>query len=233
MTLLFSLIFAALAGPAEDLALASSKVATEGVRMEAFERLVALGATDMDVVTKVSQAEGGDARQRWVAIRALGRIGGDRSRGILIGLSKDPMPAIRAASAAAMGDFGDEAFVPYLVQLIQDPAVIVRAGSATALSSMGDERAVEALSDALRDKKNTFRGRSIWVRKYFVEALGGTGSKGAYPALLRAMDDPDDEVAARVLPALEKIAGFSYKSGRTSKQEKEAWRRYVSDQLRQ
>jgi HEAT repeat protein len=214
------------------LALASSKAASEEVRMGAFERLVALGATDMNVVTEVSQADDGDARQRWVAIRALGRIGGDRSRGILIGLSKDPMPAIRAASAAAMGDFGDEAFVPYLVQLIQDPAVIVRAASATALSAMGDERAVEALSDALRDKKNTFRGRSIWVRKYFVEALGGTGSKGAYPALLRAMDDPDGEVVAKVIPALEKIAGFSYSSGRTSKQEQEAWRRYVSDQLR-
>ena len=150
----------------------------------------------------------------------------------MIGLSKDPMPAIRAASAAAMGDFGDEAFVPYLVALVQDPAVIVRAAAATALSSMGDARAVSALSDALRDKKNTFRGRSIWVRKYFVEALGGTGSKDAYPALLRAMDDPDGEVAAKVIPALEKIAGFSYSSGRTSKQEKEAWRRYVSDQLR-
>jgi hypothetical protein len=232
MTLLLSLVFAAFGGPSEDLALASSKAASEEVRMGAFERLVALGATDMDVVTKVSQADDGDARQRWVAIRALGRIGGDRSRGILIGLSKDPMPAIRAASAAAMGDFGDEAFVPYLVQLIQDPAVIVRAASATALSAMGDERAVEALSDALRDKKNTFRGRSIWVRKYFVEALGGTGSKDAYPALLRAMDDSDGEVVAKVIPALEKIAGFSYSSGRTSKQEQEAWRRYVSDQLR-
>lgn len=232
MTLLISLIFAVFAAPAEDLALASSKAASEEVRMEAFDRLVALGATDMNVVTEVSQAEDGDARQRWVAIRALGQIGGDRSRGILIGLSKDPMPAIRAASAAAMGDFGDQVFVPYLVQLVQDPAVIVRAASATALSAMGDGRAVEALSDALRDKKNTFRGRSIWVRKYFVEALGGTGSKSAYPALLRAMDDPDGEVAAKVIPALEKIAGFSYSSGRTSKQEQEAWRRYVSDQLR-
>ena len=232
MTILLSLVFAAFAGPTEDLALASSKVASEAVRMEAFERLVALGATDMDVVSKVSQEEDADARQRWVAIRALGQIGGDRSRGILIGLSKNPMPAIRAASAAAMGDFGDEAFVPYLVELVQDPAVIVRAASATALSSMGDGRAVKALSDALRDKKNTFRGRSIWVRKYFVDALGGTGSKDAYPALLRAMDDSDAEVVAKVIPALEKIAGFSYKSGRTSQQEQEAWRRYISDQLR-
>ena len=162
----------------------------------------------------------------------LGQVQGDRSRNILIGLSKDPMPAIRAAAAAAMGDFGEEAFVPYLIALVQDPAVIVRAAAAQSLAGMGDGRAVAALSDALQDKKNTFRGRSIWVRKYFVEALGGTGSKDAYPALLRAMDDPDETVSAMVIPALEQIAGFSYKQGRTAAQEQEAWRRYVSDQIR-
>ena len=97
---------------------------------------------------------------------------------------------------------------------------------------MGDGRAVRALSEALQDKKNTFRGRSIWVRKYFVEALGSTGSTDAYPALLRAMDDTDESVSSMVIPALEKIAGFSYKEGRTAAQEQEAWRRYVADQLR-
>jgi len=232
MMILLSMIAAAVAGPQEDLALASSKAATEFTRMEAFQRLVDLGATDMDWVSQVSQDADADARQRWVAVRVLGQVQGDRSRNILIGLSKDPMPAIRAAAAAAMGDFGEEAFVPYLIALVQDPAVIVRAAAAQALAGMGDGRAVAALSDALQDKKNTFRGRSIWVRKYFVEALGGTGSKDAYPALLRAMDDPDETVSAMVIPALEQIAGFSYKEGRTAAQEQEAWRRYVSDQIR-
>jgi HEAT repeat protein len=232
MMMWISMLGAALAGPAEDLALAASKGASDEVRMEAFERLVTLGATDMELVGRISQEADAEARQRWVAVRVLGQVQGDRSRNILIGLSKDPMPAIRAAASAAMGDFGEEAFVPYLVTLIQDPAVIVRAAAAQALSTMGDTRAVSALSDALQDKKNTFRGRSIWVRKYFVEALGGIGSVQAYPALLRAMDDPDETVSALVIPALEQVAGFSYKEGRTTAQEKEAWRRYVSDQLR-
>lgn len=232
VSILLSMIGLALASPQDDLALASSKAATDAVRMAAFKRLVDLGSTDMDWVTKVGQDGEADSRQRWVAIRVLGQIQGDRSRNLLIGLSKDPEPAIRAASAAAMGDFGDDAFVPYLIALIQDPAVIVRASSAQALTQMGDGRAVEALSAALQDKKNTFRGRSIWVRKYFVEALGGIGSVDAYPALLRAMDDSDQSVAAMVIPALERIAGFSYKEGRTAAQEQEAWRRYVADQVR-
>ena len=226
------LLGVAVAGPQEDLALAASKGATDETRMAAFQRLVDLGSTDMDWVSQVGQDGDADTRQRWVAIRVLGQIQGDRSRNLLIGLSKDPEPAIRAAASAAMGDFADDAFIPYLIGLIQDPAVIVRAPAAQALSQMGDARAVRVLSEALQDKKNTFRGRSIWVRKYFVEALGGTGSKEAYPALLRAMDDTDESVSSMVIPALEKIAGFSYKEGRTAAQEEEAWRRYVADQLR-
>ena len=228
-----AIIAAAMAGPDEDLALAASKEASESVRMEAFERLVALGSTDMDLVTTVSQDDDADARLRWVAVRALGQIKGDRARNVLIGLVSDPMPAIRAASASAMGDYGHADFVPYQIRLIQDPAVIVRASAAKALSMSGDKRAVDVLTEALQDKKNTFRGRSIWVRKYFVEALGGIGSANAYPALLRSMDDPDAEVVAAVIPALEKIAGFSYKEGRTDQQEKEAWKRFITNELRQ
>jgi HEAT repeat protein len=232
MLIIFSLVAAVWAGPVEDLALAASKEATEVQRMAAFERIVALGSTDMARVSEVSQDDAADARQRWVAVRALGQIKGDRAKNILIGLVTDPMPAIRAASASAMGDYDHADCVPYLVRLVQDPAVIVRAAAATALNQSGDQRAVAVLSEALFDKKNTYRGRSIWVRKYFVEALGGIGSTEAYPALLRSMDDPDQEVVARVIPALEKIAGFSYSEGRTSKKETEAWRRFISNELR-
>lgn len=222
----------AIAGPQEDLALASSKTASEADRMAAFERLVALGSTDMELVSRVSQDDAADARQRWVAVRSLGQIKGDRARNILIGLVSDPMPAIRAAAAAAMGDYGHDDFVPPLMGLIQDPAVIVRASAAKALSQSGDQRAVEVLTAALDDKANTFRGKSVWVRKYFVEALGSIGSTDAYPALLRALDDADETVAAQVIPALEKVAGFSYSEGRTAKQEREAWRRFVTNELR-
>jgi HEAT repeat protein len=226
------LIAAALAGPVEDLALAASKGAEESVRMEAFQRLVDLGSTDMSHVSSVSNDDEADARHRWVAIRTLGHIKGDRARNQLIALSSNPMPAIRSAAVAAMGDYAHEAFVPYLTERVQDPAVIVRAAASLALAECGDDRGVKALSDALLDKKNTFRGRSIWVRKYFVEALGDIGSTSAYPALLRAIDDPDEMVASAVLPALEKIAGFSYSEGRSSVQEKEAWRRHLNSELR-
>ena len=52
----------AMAGPQEDLVLASSKTASEADRMAAFERLVALGSTDMELVSRVSQDDAADAR---------------------------------------------------------------------------------------------------------------------------------------------------------------------------
>jgi HEAT repeat protein len=232
MTLFILLLATALADAPGDLEIASSKDVSDAIRMEAFERLVDLGSTDMAYVSEIAQSEAADTRLRWVAIRALGQIKGDRARNLLISLSEDPQPAIRTAACGAMGDFGHEDFVPYLVRLVQDPAVIVRATATQSLAAMGDERAIDALSDALQDKKNTFRGQSIWVRKYFVEALGGIGSKKGYPALLRVIDDADATVSGAVIPALESIAGFSYKEGRSESQEREAWRRFLSNELR-
>ena len=232
MIAMLTLLATVWAGPAEDLETASSKKIEQTLRMAAFQRLVDLGATDMSHVTKVAQNEEADARQRWVAIRVLGKIGGDRAKTLLINLSSNPMPAIRSAASSAMGDHASEDFIPYLMERVQDSAVIVRAAASQALAQCGDKRAVDVLSQALLDKKNTFRGRSIWVRKYFVEALGDIGSTAAYPALLRAIDDADESVASAVLPALEKIAGFSYSEGRSSLQEKEAWRRHLNSELR-
>jgi HEAT repeat protein len=232
MTFIVLLLASAMADAPDDLKLAASKDVSDAVRMEAFDRLVELGTTDMAHVTAVAQSEADDTRLRWVAIRSLGQIKGDRARNLLIGLSEDPQPAIRTAACGAMGDFGHEDFVPYLIRLVQDPAVIVRATATQALSQVGDERAIEALSAALQDKKNTFRGRSIWVRRYFVDALGEIGSKKGYPALLRVIDDGDETVSAAVIPALEAIAGFSYKEGRSEVQEREAWRRFLNNELR-
>ena len=125
----------ALAGPQEDLALASQRPPR---RPTAWRRLSAWwpwAPPTWSFVSRVSQDDAADARQRWVAVRSLGQIKGDRARNILMGLVSDPMPAIRAAAAAAMGDYGHDDFGAPLIGLIQDPAVIVRASAAKALSS--------------------------------------------------------------------------------------------------
>jgi len=215
-----------------DLTTAASKDLSETVRMAAFGRLVELGSTDMAVVSETSVDDAADARKRWVSIRALGKIRGDRSRDLLTRLIDDPMPAIRTAAAGAMGDFGDHSFLAKLNAKLADPAVIVRAAAAAAVGQIGDGSSVKFLSDALDHRRSFFRGRSLWVRRHYVEAMGAIGDKGAYPALLRSLNDKDETVIAAAVDALERIAGFDFSKGRTADKEREAWRRWVSAQLR-
>ena len=222
--LLFSL--AALANPREDLALASNDEAPEAARMAAFDRLVDNGATDIAHVSQVSITEDADTRERWVAIRVLGKVRGDRARELLLGLLEDPQPAIRTAAAQALGDMGDGSVVASLNARLQDPAIIVRAAAAEALGKLREEAAVQALSVALGARDNFYRGASLWVRRHYVASLGEIGSMEAVPTLTRCLDDADAAVVRQAVAAFEAIAGFSYAEGRDFGQQREAWRRW-------
>ena len=159
----------------------------------------------------------------------LGQIKGDRARNILIGLVSDPCRD--SGGGCSDGRLRPRRLRAPLIGLIQDPAVIVRASAAKALSVRRPARRRGAGRRAGRQGEH-LPGQERLGSKYFVEALGSIGSTDAYPALLRALDDADETVAAQVIPALEKVAGFSYSEGRTAKQEREAWRRFVTNELR-
>lgn len=226
--LLFSLLAAA--GPREDLVLAANDEAPEATRMAAFERLVTNGATDLSDVSRVATTEDADTRQRWVAIRVLGKLRGDRPRTLLLGLLDDPQPAIRTAAAQALGDLGDGTVARALSARLQDPAIIVRAAAAEALGKLRAESAVDPLSAALSARDNYYRGSSLWVRRHYVHSLGEIGSREAIPALQRCLDDTDTEVVREAVRAFEAIAGFSYAEGRDFGQQREAWRRWAGAQ---
>jgi len=200
--------------------------------MEAFERLVAVGMTDIGTVTRVALDDEGDTRKRWVAIRALGKIQGDRAEQTLEVLAKNAEPAIRAAAVQSMGDLGSGRVSPILIEKLTDPAVIVRAGAAEALCKVGDHTAVEPLSAALRSRDNFYRGSSLWVRRHYVASLGCIGSRKAIPALLAALDDKDPSVQQSAVLAFRQVAGFSYGDGRSPEEEVQAWKRWAADQLK-
>ncbi len=230
-SLLLSLSLPVLAGPDQDMAMASDPELPVAARQEAFDRIVALGATDIGMVRELATDGDADTRKRWVAIRALGHIGGAQADQILEGLLSDPQPAIRAAAVGGLGEIADRQHTDEIAGLLTDPAIIVRAEAAAALGAMGDPKAVTPLSKALDDTTNFHRGTSLWVRRHYVVALGDIGDKDAVPALLRALDDADPVVSAEVIPAFEKIGGFSMGEGRTPDQERDAWRRWASAQV--
>ena len=218
------------ADPVADLRQASDPDLPQGARMEAFERLVRTGTTDISLVSEVCSSDD-DTRRRWVACRVLGQVGGARSRGILVALLKDGEPAMRTAAAQSLGDLGDDTAWSELTPLLQDPAVIVRSGAAEALGKLRNPAAVPALKEALFASSSYHRGQSMWVRRHYVDALGEIGHRSAVPVLLKALDDPDDQVVAAVVPAFEKVAGFSYDEGRSDFEVKAAWRRWAQAQV--
>jgi HEAT repeat protein len=223
----------AAAGAVQDLGQAADPSLPKAAREEAFARLVAGGVTDLGPLEKAAlDTRSGDTRGRWVAIRALGKVGGDQARRLLAQLAADPEPAIRAAAAHALGDLGDPSMGANVVDLLADPAVIVRAAAAEAACRLSTREAVEPLSQALLASDGYYRGSSLWVRRHYVDALGCIGGRGALPALLRALDDRDESVATGAVDALEKLAGFSYEEGRSPEEQKEAWRRWAQAQLR-
>lgn len=230
--LLALLLSVALAGTTQDLAQAADADLPEAARTAAFERVVTAGTTDLGVVGRVAMNDKADTRTRWVAVRALGQIRGDQAKTMLLELTENPEPAIRAAATQALGDFGDARVGPTLHGRLDDPAIIVRAAAAEALCRVGDASAVAPLDRALSAKDNYYRGRSLWVRRHYVAALGCIGSREAIPVLLRLLDDADDSVVASSVLAFRDIAGFSYGDGRSKAQELEAWRRWANDQLK-
>lgn len=232
LSLLLVLSGLALAAPEDDLNLAAASDVPVVARQEAFDRLVVLGLTDTALVLRVAQDTSEDTRRRWVAIRVLGNVKGDRAEQALLALLSDPQPAIRAAAVGALGDTGKMGHTPAVMALLEDPAIIVRAEAAVALGKLRDPRAVPALSKALQAKSAWRNAQSLWVRKHYVLALGSIGHKDGIPALLRALDDEDPIVAEAAIPALEQVGGFSMGEGRTPEQQREAWRRWAQAQSR-
>ncbi len=231
LTALLLLGQVARATPQQDLDLASRPDLPERNRMEAFDRLVAGGSTDISLIAQVASNENADTRERWVAIRVLGKVGGDRPRSLLVALLEDPQPAIRAAATQALGDVADARVSGAVALRLQDPAIIVRAAAAEALGKIGDADTVAALAQALLSRDNWYRGSSLWVRRHYVDSLGQIGSRKAIPTLLRCLDDADPQVVAGALGAFEAVAGFSYAEGRDSERQREAWRRWGQAQL--
>ena len=216
----------------EDLLLAASSEQSESVRLAAFERLVQSGATSARYVSTLSVDATAATRQRWVAIRALGHIGGPAAESALLSLLDDPEPAIRTAAVGALGELGSTSNSAAVASCLTDPAIIVRAAATESLSRLRDPTTISALALALEDPSNYHRGTSLWVRRHYVLALGEIGDVHALPVLLRVMEDSDPEVAAASLTAFERIAGFSFADGRSPEEEQEAWRRWASGQVR-
>jgi HEAT repeat protein len=223
--LLLALFARALAGVPEDLEAAANDDLPMSVRQEAFGRLCKEGSTRE--VVRLARLEGTPAPQKWVAVRSLGPNPSPEARDALVELLGAKDAPVRMAVMAAMGVKGDKALGGRVAAKLDDPAILVRAAAADALAQLKDAGTLADLDRALGDPSNIYRGQSLWVRRHFVDAITAIGTDEAPRLLVKRIDDDDPLVVEAALHGLETVAGFSYGSGRTAQEEKEAWRRWA------
>ena len=165
MVSLFFCVSVAFANAEIDLKLAADAKANEKQRMEAFDRLVSLGGTNLRLVLDTAGNPAADLRLRWVSIRVLGQVGGAPVLNLLPTLIQDEDPSIRAAVCRAFGDLRSKSHVKLVGARLKDRAIIVRAAAAAALGQIGASDSVDQLGEALEDESNWLSDQSLWVRQ--------------------------------------------------------------------
>jgi len=225
---LFSLVYADIGS---DLKLASNTTLEKSLRKDAFQRLVRDGNADSDPLIAIATNTNAGVQERWISIRALGKIGGKKVVRELRVLLKDPKSDIRIAACSALGQTRLWSVADDVQALLEDGVLLVRVASAQSLGEIGNPSAIPALEKALRDQAHFHRGKSLWVRTHFVDALGKIRNKKAYSALLFAIDDQDGKVQKSAIQALEYISGISFSEGRKHEEERQAWKRWLSAKM--
>ena len=117
----------------------------------------------------------------------------------LIALLGDTDPWVRMAAARAIGEVRDSRASETLIVTLSDVDWRVRRLAAWALNEMKEERAVTALCRLLLTDSHAE------VRRAAAEALGEIASAEALPALKQALNDPEEDVRAKVSWAITEI----------------------------
>ncbi len=229
------LLALSLAGPARaavpaDVVTAADENLPDDQRMAAFQRVVANFPSLKGDLFALAAEEDGSSRHRWIAIQVIGQIPSDEALDVLLKLTEDPQPAIRAAAVQGLANTNTTTASAKIATMLTDEAMLVRGAAADALGALRDPSTVGDLARALDDPSNYYRDTSLWPRRHYVIAMGQIGSDAAMPALIKCLDDRDPEVVDAALVAMKQIMGFDFSEGRSREEHIEAWRRWAAGQ---
>ncbi len=166
----------------------------------AAHQVVASPARQVDVPTELALLATGDAAERSVAARNLGRSGDWRVLEPLLAAARDGPEEIRVAALSSLGELGDRRAVPALHELVIEETGRVRHHAIAALAHLRDESSRPVLADLLGDPE-------VETRKLAVRALGWIGGEGALESMSRALSDPALEVRTEAVVALRDLPG--------------------------
>lgn len=190
----------------------SDKETSEIDHKSAFDELVRFDEPASAHLAVVLHDQNANFNQRWVAARALGKIGGPvATKELRETLAKDKFSMIRLAAIQGLKDIRDEGSFDAYVKALGDDALVVRSAAADALGALADPKAIPSLVQALDREDNFYKGRSLWVRRHIVAALGNTESRSTVPVFIKALDDADPNVHREAIAQLERVTKVTFK----------------------
>ena len=170
-----------------------------GWLLEAYDRL---GLVDKYVARL---RDGRRWRQRALAAELLGRVGNAKAVPALldtIRATRTEDADVRDIALRALARIGDGRAVPPLIEALETAEPWLAPHIADILVRHGQPAIEPAL--ALLDRREPFLARA-WAANVLGELRAGS----ALPSLLRALDDPDDEVRAKSATAIGRLADRS------------------------
>lgn len=176
-----------------------------------FEDIVRRGPLALTSLAQLFRDPSSSDREAWVAARALGRIGGEGARRTLVDGLTSPRVICRLGAVSGLTTLKDKESAQALEGALFDQAMTVRAAAADALAAIGMKRSARALSNALDLPANFHQGRSLFVRRHIVVALGKIGSIYGIEMLVKTLRDPEPEIQLAALSALEGTTGMSFR----------------------
>jgi len=184
---------------------------------EEFRGLVALGPEAIKPLADFAKDEKNENHQRWTALRVIGRINNPKGYEPLVAMLKNHHPIMRISATIALGDMGaDEASLEIMDLVEKDPALVVRSAAIKTLGRLKSKDALPVLEKAFFAENNYLNGRSLFIRRHVVEALGNIQSPDATGLLIRALDDKDQTIGPVAILSLQQITGIMFKADKKS-----------------
>lgn len=178
-----------------------------------FDEIVARGAHALPTLSRIYRDKSSAELEIWVAARAMGRIGGDGARNTLVGGLASPRIITRLGAVSALEIMKDKESAEALEKALFDRAMAVRAAAADALAAIGSRNSSLALSEALNIPANFKDGKSLFVRRHIVDALGSIGSIGGLEALVGTLGDDEPAMRLAAVHSLQQITGMNFRGG--------------------
>ncbi len=195
----------------EQLSLIANPLMPEERAQKLFDQLVARRDEVLPTVAAVYRDANSSDMENWVAARALGRIGGKPAMRTLMAGVDSPRIITRLGAVSGLGILGEKESASALERALFDKAATVRAYAADSLAALQSRSSAPALADALNLPANFFHGKSMFVRRHIIEALGEVGSIAGIDALIGTLQDPEPDLAIAASTALTKITGATFR----------------------